>query len=115
MVPWYSAGLINAAHIAKRDGVVIHSIAFFTSGGGLPQIAEVSISCRLSCWSYAAMFWTTDLPETYTCDVVLNSLYSFWHIASCPVYAKGRLTPLSAWRAGCDGSDQSLTDYHVMR
>ena len=39
---WSEDALIQAAGEAKRLGVVIHSIAFFTSGGGLPQIAELT-------------------------------------------------------------------------
>ena len=39
---WDSGGLISAAGTAKAQGVTIHSIAFFTSGGGLPEIASLT-------------------------------------------------------------------------
>ena len=39
---WDSSALIAAAGGAKAKGVAIHSIAFFTTGGGLPEIAELT-------------------------------------------------------------------------
>jgi hypothetical protein len=39
---WAEEALLAAAQEAKRLGVVVHSIAFFTSGGGLPQIADLT-------------------------------------------------------------------------
>ena len=39
---WSETELIAAAGEAKSQGVVVHSIAFFTSGGGLPEIAQIT-------------------------------------------------------------------------
>jgi hypothetical protein len=39
---WDSSALIAAAGGAKAKGVTIHSIAFFTTGGGLPEIASLT-------------------------------------------------------------------------
>eukprot|EP01047_Picozoa_sp_COSAG01_P009930 COSAG01_NODE_415_length_17322_cov_14.785926_7_plen_79_part_00 len=39
---WDSGSLIKVARIAASSGVTIHSIAFFTTGGGLPEIAKLT-------------------------------------------------------------------------
>ena len=39
---WGEQELLAAAGEAKKDGVTVHSIAFFTSGGGLPEIAAMT-------------------------------------------------------------------------
>jgi hypothetical protein len=39
---WGEGPLIDAANLAKSQGVTVHSIAFFTSGGGLPEIAQIT-------------------------------------------------------------------------
>ena len=54
---WDSSSLIAAAGGAKAKGVAIHSIAFFTTGGGLPEIAE------LTGGTYRAINTTDDLED----------------------------------------------------
>ena len=39
---WDSGSLIAAAGVAASQGVTIHSIAFYTTGGGLPEIAKIT-------------------------------------------------------------------------
>jgi hypothetical protein len=39
---WDSGSLIKAAGEAASQGVTVHSIAFFTTGGGLPEIAALT-------------------------------------------------------------------------
>ena len=39
---WDSQSLIKAAGEAASQRVTIHSIAFFTTGGGLPEIASIT-------------------------------------------------------------------------
>ena len=39
---WDSGSLTKAAGAAASSGVTIHSIAFFTTGGGLPEIAKLT-------------------------------------------------------------------------
>ena len=39
---WSERELIAAANDAKSQHVTVHSIAFFTSGGGLPEIAQIT-------------------------------------------------------------------------
>ena len=54
---WDSGSLIRAASEAASQGVTIHSIAFFTTGGGLPEIARVTGG------SYREIHTTEDLEE----------------------------------------------------
>ena len=39
---WSADALLRAAEVAREQSVTIHSIAFFTTGGGLKEIAEAT-------------------------------------------------------------------------
>lgn len=39
---WSAQALIAEAHRAKEKGVKINSIAFYTTGGGLEEIAQIT-------------------------------------------------------------------------
>ena len=54
---WDSGSLIRAAGEAANQRVTIHSIAFFTTGGGLPEIAKITGG------SYREIHTTEDLEE----------------------------------------------------